>query len=53
MPVEIKELVIKVTVQEMTKSAAPSGGGGAQKQDMIQECVEKVMELLSEQNKYR
>lgn len=50
MPIEIKELVIKVTVQEMKKGAGSasgqSGGGSENKQQIVQECVEQVMELL-------
>lgn len=56
MPIQIKELVIKVTVQDDGAPAALSGGGQAaeqDKEDMIEECVEKVLEILHEKYKGR
>lgn len=48
MPIEIKELSIQVTVQDTNKAAAAGGGQSAQlKEDIIEECIEKVMELLN------
>lgn len=49
MPIEIKELYIKINVDE---SAKPKGGqksseGG--KSSLIAECVEEVMEHIKEQ----
>lgn len=54
MPIEIKELHIKVTVnpppggQPVASPAQPagSGGGGQGKDDIIAECVEQVLEIL-------
>lgn len=53
MPVEIRELVIKVAVDEAgggDKAAAGGGGGEAQAPDVIvRTCVEKVLEILKDQ----
>lgn len=55
MPLEIKELVIKVNVTEPgaeRSNAAQRGGGrrgqsgGADKKAIVKECVEQVMEIL-------
>jgi hypothetical protein len=50
MPVEIRELVIKVAVDE----SAAGGGAGKNAQpeaapDIIRSCVEKVLEILKDQ----
>ncbi len=51
MPIEVKELVIKATVQE--KGEGKSRGGGKmqeeQKEELIQECVDKVLRILNRQ----
>lgn len=51
MPIEIRELHIKVAVDAKTggKSAGSngkSGKGGADKDDIIAECVEQVMRIM-------
>jgi hypothetical protein len=56
MPLEIKELVIKVNVTEPgagQSNAAQRGGGrrsqaggGVDKKAIVKECVEQVMEIL-------
>lgn len=51
MPIEIRELIIKTTVD----SAASSQGSGAPaadeaRQTLIQECVDQVMEILKEKS---
>ena len=51
MPVEIKELHIRVNVGEAGKqgqgmSSAPSGEGHADKDAFVAECVEQVMQIL-------
>ncbi len=53
MPLEIRELVIKVNVNETSGSTAPpsgrpgqSGGGGIDKKAIIAECLEQVMYVL-------
>ena len=56
MPIEIRELNIKVSVsqnQEEQGSAPPSGSPGnavPDKDELISECVEQVMELLKLKN---
>jgi hypothetical protein len=50
MPIEVRELVIKAVVtQDGANGAAPQGGGGSQ-EEIIQACVEKVMDILKEKN---
>lgn len=51
MPLEIKELHIKTTI---TKGGNPTGGGGdssgnseQQKAEWMQECIDKVLEILA------
>jgi hypothetical protein len=55
MPVEIRELVIKATIEQ--NGAAASGAAGssagsnsAPGEDMIKTCVDKVLEILKEKN---
>lgn len=52
MPIEIRELIIKTTVDP---DAASQGGGdgesgGDKKQELVQECVDQVMEILKEKS---
>jgi hypothetical protein len=60
MPVEIKELHIRVTVnaggegegaagKASSKSSVPPATGGVDKEGIVAECVEQVLEIL--QNK--
>lgn len=46
MPIEIKELHIKITVDEGKPSSTGNTGAGTDKQKIIAECVEQVMEIL-------
>lgn len=51
MPLEIKELHIKATVGEKNQNAGntPSDqGDGGNKDEIIQACVEKVMQILKD-----
>lgn len=56
MPIEIRQLVIKATVdQSQGTGAAAAPGKGAQSnsspgEDLIKECVEKVLAILKEKN---
>ena len=58
MPIEIRELVIKATVdQSQGAGTASSGATGKGSQsnsspggDLIKECVEKVLAILKEKN---
>jgi hypothetical protein len=53
MPVEIRELVIKVAVDETAGSAGNRTGGGAPPEAapemIVRTCVEKVLEILKDQ----
>lgn len=52
MPVEILELIVRATVQEQSPSSSipASNGSGEvdhfQKQVLIEECVEQVLEIM-------
>ena len=55
MPIEIRELVIKATVDQgkspgAGNSSAAGGSSNAAGEDMIRECVDKVLAILKEQN---
>ena len=56
MPIEIRELNIKVSVsqnqqeQDSAPSAGSSAGTAPDKDEIISECVEQVMELLKLKN---
>ncbi len=47
MPIEIKELVIRATVDTggADRSSAPAKGA-EQKQEIVADCVEQVLEIL-------
>jgi hypothetical protein len=54
MPIEIKELIIRLTVNT-TPATGQNGSGQAKaditpqlKQEIIEECVEKILEILEE-----
>lgn len=50
MPIEIKELHIKINVSEGSSgAAAPAGSGGASAQDTVAQCIEQVMDVLKQQ----
>lgn len=52
MPLEIKELHIKVNVQSgqqpATSTSSSSSNGGQNQEALLQLCVEKVLEILEE-----
>ncbi len=51
MPLEIRELVIKVTVEETTaKPAAAAEQLATVKADIVKECMEKIMRKLEQTN---
>jgi hypothetical protein len=57
MPIEIRELVIKATVDQSQGSGSGTGatGKGSQSnsaagEDLIKECVDKVLAILKEKN---
>lgn len=56
MPIEIRELVIKATVSQNENSSTGAAGGGTSTNDIsaseeiINACVEKIMEILKQKN---
>ena len=46
MPVTIRELVIKTTVSSQDAQAAPAQSAGSGAKDIVQECVDQVLEIL-------
>lgn len=50
MPIEIRELIIKATVAGEGGGASGAGGSEEDKQALIQECVDQVMEILKEKD---
>ncbi len=49
MPVFVDEIVISVEVTNQEAAAPPSGGSGAatgERQAMVAECVERVLDIL-------
>jgi hypothetical protein len=53
MPIEIRELVIRAEVNEPAqRQERPSGGENLAdlKQEIVSECVEKVMEIIHRKN---
>ena len=52
MPIEIRELTIKVTVDQPSPQAKPAGGddkggGGQDKDAVLAQCVEQVLTILN------
>ena len=50
MPIEIKELHIKINVNDSGRSAESAGSANEKKDRIVAECVEQVMEILSKKN---
>ncbi len=53
MPIEIRELVIKATVLPagaVDASSQSAANGTASSDELIQQCVYKVLEILKEKN---
>lgn len=53
MPIEVREMVIKATVvpDAASSGAASSGeGGSANSVEIVQLCVEKVLEILKDKD---
>ncbi|GGB09318.1 DUF5908 family protein [Mucilaginibacter rubeus] len=57
MPIEIRELNIRVSVNQSPaeQDSKPSGvgggsGGGGDKDEIIAECVEQILEILKNKN---
>ena len=47
MPIEIKELHIKINVDESSESSNPETSERNDKDKIIEACVEQVMEILA------
>jgi len=47
MPIEIKELIVKITVADQPQSSNPANNRRDEKEVIIAACVEQVMEILS------
>jgi hypothetical protein len=47
MPIEIKELHIKINVAENEDSATSNGFSKDEKDKIIEACVEQIMDILS------
>jgi hypothetical protein len=56
MPIEIRELVIKATISQENTAApqssatAQSGNAGSSSEQIINTCIEKVLEILKSKN---
>lgn len=51
MPIEIKELHIKINVNDSSQSnASPNRESGSNASNLISACVEKVFEVLDRKN---
>lgn len=50
MPIEIRELVIKTRVNEEPTQSAAEDANPASQEDLVAICVDKVMDLLKQQN---
>lgn len=53
MPIEIRELVIKATVLPdgaVGTSSQGAANGAASSDELIQQCIDKVLEILKEKN---
>jgi hypothetical protein len=47
MPVEIKELIVRITVADKPQSSSPEANRQEEKDVIIAACVEQVLEILS------
>jgi len=50
MPIEIRELVIKADVSSEGGAASARGGSSTNKEEIIQEVVDKVLEVIENKN---
>jgi hypothetical protein len=55
MSIEVRELIIKATVQQETGGATKPGGSGPNNgvgpnEELIQSCIDKVTDLLKNRN---
>jgi hypothetical protein len=55
MPIEVRELIIKATVQQETGGASKPGGSGPNNgvgpnEELIQTCLDKLSDILNGRN---
>ena len=49
MPIEIRELVIKATIDDKGNQSGSSGGiSSSVKQEIVESCVQQILEILKE-----
>lgn len=48
MPIEIRELVIKASVSSEEGSKKGGGKGATNQSDIVQQCVDQVLEVLKD-----
>ena len=46
MPIEVKELRIKINVSEDPKSTAKTAASSIKEKDVVSDCVEQVMKVI-------
>ncbi len=51
MAVEIKEIVIRAVLSEEEKSSKLSEDSALEKENVVQECVNQVLKILSKKNR--
>ncbi|EAZ83087.1 DUF5908 family protein [Algoriphagus machipongonensis] len=49
MPIEIKELHIKITVDDSNNAGRGGASSGEDKQQLVAQCVEQVLDVLKSQ----
>ncbi|MDG1331964.1 MAG: DUF5908 family protein [Crocinitomicaceae bacterium] len=52
MPLEILEIQVTASVTESGGNAGPSPAEGMKKEDVVAECVERVLEILKEKQEH-
>jgi hypothetical protein len=55
MSIEVRELIIKATIQQETGGKSKPGGGGENNgvgpnEELLQTCVEKITEIIKDKN---
>lgn len=52
MPIEIREIVIRATVNQADSSVAPGAApaAGSSPPDVLQECIDQVVQVIKDKN---